>query len=418
MAARGRADSPAASSRPARQLRLLELAGDISDAGRLRDALAEALVGGPTVGVVPAGPAPFREAARTALCPDEPVAGGPDPVVLVLLTSGSTQAPKAVELRRSALEAATAASLERLGGPGEWLLTLPCGYAGGAMVVVRALLSGQRLHVMPTAVRFEAATFVTAARSAAAAAAERAAPARRYVSLVPTQLGRLLRDPSATRALAGFDAVLVGGDMTPAAVDAAVRSVGLPVVRTYGMTETCGGCVYDGVPLRGVTVRTSDEGRITISGPVLAAGYRCQPELSASRFSSSGLVTEDLGRMSDDGRLVVLGRADDSITTGGVTISQTDVEASLLEAAGVAEAAVVAVTDPEWGRALLAAVVADPGVDLDADDVRSMLADHVPPAAIPRRVTVLAAIPRLVNGKTDRVRLRALLAEKPDGTSR
>src|SRR5205807_7268548 len=232
---------------------------------------------------------------------------------VIVGTSGSTGAPKGVELSAAALRHSARASLERVGArPGErWLCCLPVTHVAGLAVLVRSLVSGTE------PVLAERADAETVAASGCA-----------HVSLVPTQLQRLLQDRSTP--LAGFSSVLLGGAAAPAGLLDAARAAGVPVVTTYGMTETCGGCVYDGVPLDGVRVEIRDAGRIWIGGPVeihdagriwiggpvLFSGYRGHPDASAA-LVDGWFCTGDLGRLDSSGRLIVRGRADDVINTGG-----------------------------------------------------------------------------------------------------
>ena len=226
-----------------------------------------------------------------------------DPEPLVIATSGSTGRPKRVLLSRDAMRASALATQERLGGPGQWVLNLPPTHVAGAQVLYRSVVAGTEPVVTRDVVQ----------------AREVLGPERSYLSLVPTQLHRLLGVPDAAAALAGFDAVLVGG----AAFDPGLRSraegAGIRVVSTYGMSETCGGCVYDGRPVDGVEVRVDDR-RVLLRGPMLFDGYEDDPELTAQAFDDGWLVTHDLGEIDQDGRLWITGRDDDMITTGGVKV--------------------------------------------------------------------------------------------------
>jgi o-succinylbenzoate---CoA ligase len=311
--------------------------------------------------------------------------GVDDDVVLVVPTSGSTGVPKGVALSADALAASADATAERLGGPGEWLLALPVTHVAGLQVVLRALRAGTEPVAAdpgdPAA--FVAATEVLSARS----------PARRYASLVPTQLRRLL-DAGGPDALRAYDAVLLGGAAAPSGLVEEARAAGVRLVTTYGMSETCGGCVYDGVPLPGVTVAISG-GRIVLGGPTLARGYLGGPPFG-DRF-----VTADLGRL-DGGRLTVLGRADDVIVTGGENVDPAAVEAALTELPGVREAAVVGVPDPEWGSRVVATVVGTATLA----EARAHVTARLGPAAAPRELHLAAALPLLPSGKLDRAALR------------
>jgi o-succinylbenzoate---CoA ligase len=339
----------------------------------------------------PAADARVLAAARI----DEPVADG---VAVLVATSGSTGVPKIVEQSAAALTASARGTERALGGPGQWLLALPAQHIAGLQVVARSRLAGTDVVPMPTGA-FRPAPFVDAA-------AAMTGP-RRYVSLVPTQLRRLLDDHAGTAALAGFDAVLLGGAATPATLLHRARAAGVPVRTTYGMSETGGGCVYDGIALDGVRWRIGDDGVIRLGGATLASGYRGEPKLTRAAFAGGEFRTGDLGAVDPDGKLVVLGRADDVVITGGTNIHPAAVEAVLARSTGVRECVVGGVADPEWGQAVTAWVVAD--ADFDVDAARAQVRAELGAAAVPRAVHQVAAIPLLPSGKPDR---RALL-ERP-----
>jgi O-succinylbenzoic acid--CoA ligase len=311
---------------------------------------------------------------------------------VVIGTSGSTGAPKGVELSAAALRHSARASLERVGArPGDrWLCCLPVTHVAGLAVLVRSLASGTEPVL---ADRADAET-VTASGCA-------------HVSLVPVQLQRLLLQAGAP--LAGFSSVLLGGAAAPADLLDAARDAGVPVVTTYGMTETCGGCVYDGVPLDGVRAEVRDEGRIWISGPVLFSGYLRGPRAPADGWFRTG----DLGALDAGGRLRVRGRADDVINTGGHKVVPGEVAAALQACPGVRDAAVVGQPDPEWGERVVAAVVpADPDDPPALEMLRSHVRERLPRYAIPSRVVMVDAVPMLPSGKHDIVRLRQELLRR------
>jgi O-succinylbenzoic acid--CoA ligase len=267
----------------------------------------------------------------------------------------------------------------------------------GLQVLVRSIVAGTE----PTIVegRFSAESFV--------AASERLPfGQRRYVSLVPTQLVRLLADAAATEALRSFDAVLLGGGSTPPAVVAQAKAAELRVVWSYGMTETCGGCVYDGRPLRDVSVRL-DGGRVLISGPVLFAGYRLRPDLTAEALVDGWHWTGDLGDFDGEGALRILGRVDDVVISGGVNVPLTAVEDALASFPGIVEVAVVGVADPEWGQRVVAHVVLRDSVAVPSlAAVRDFVAQSLPREYAPRELVVADRLPLLPSGKVDRLALR------------
>ncbi len=263
---------------------------------------------------------------------------------VVVRTSGSTGEPKQVALSSSALLASATATLDRLGGPGSWLLALPAQYVAGLQVIVRSHLAGVSPVVLSEHRSLSKATEALAAR-------------RRYLAAVPTQLYRWMSSPPDVEALRRYDCVLVGGGAADPDLVERARDAGVAVVTTYGMSETCGGCVYDGVALDSVAVALGADGRIRLSGPVLFDGYVGDPELTSEVLRDGWLHTPDLGRFEPDGRLEVLGRADDVVTSGGVSISVAAVERRIAAMAEVATCAVVAEPDAEWGSRLVAFVV-------------------------------------------------------------
>ncbi len=318
-------------------------------------------------------------------------AGVADDVAVVIATSGSTGVPKGVELSATALTASAAASLRRIGAaPGErWLCCLPAFHISGIGVLVRSLLAGTEPVIVP-----------------AVSPEVLAASGCQHVSLVPTQLRRLL---DARAGPGGVRTVLLGGAAAGDALLAEARAAGWRVVTTYGMSETCGGCVYDGMPLDSVSVRTDAHGRVIISGPVLFSGYRLQPELTAAVLSGGWFRTADLGAVSGDGRLTVRGRADDVINSGGEKVVPGEVEAVLGTCDGVGDVVVVGLPDREWGEAVAAFVVAaDPAEPPRLDDLRSRVREALSAPAAPRRLVVLTEIPLLPSGKPDREALRQM----------
>lgn len=344
--------------------------------------------------------------------PDEAGPRVPAGVAVVLRTSGSTGTPRDVLLSAAALRASGEATLRRIGGPGAWLLVLPPDHVAGLQVLARAAMAGTAAHVAPSG-PFRPAAF-------AAAAAALPASGRRYTSIVPTQLVRLLDDEAGRAALRRFDAVLLGGSGIPPALLEEAAAAGVPVVTTYGMTETCGGCVYDGVPLDGVRARLADDGRVLLAGPVLAEGYLDRPELDAATFvvddaGTRWLRTSDLGRFDAAGRLVILGRADDVIITGGVNVSPAPVEELLAGLPTVREACVVGVPDDEWGQAVVALLVVGPAGPPSLAEVRALVTGRLGAAAAPRRLVVVDALPTRGPGKPDRRAATALAAAAPDG---
>ena len=333
----------------------------------------------------------------TPLGPDEDDAS--DPTAFVVSTSGSTGTPKGALLPVSALTSSVAATEVRLGGPGRWLLALPAQHIAGLQVLLRSVVAGTEPVVLDLRGGFDVATFVEAT--------EQLGSGRRYTSVVPTQLVRLLADPGGLDALRSYDAVLVGGAATSIRDLAAAQAGRVPVVTTYGMSETCGGCVYDGRPLDGVTVRIDDDGRVLLGGPVVARGYRSRRELTRDAFPSSArgreFRTDDLGAFSDDGVLRLLGRADDVLVTGGMKVAPFEVEQVLAAHPAVRECVVVGVPDAEWGQRVVAVVVAADSTHPPVlAELRTAVLRTLTPAAAPRGLVVVDALPLRGPGKPDR----------------
>ncbi|ORW21326.1 O-succinylbenzoic acid--CoA ligase [Mycolicibacter nonchromogenicus] len=316
-----------------------------------------------------------------------------DDIALVVATSGTTGVPKGALLTGMSLKASAAATHDRLGGPGSWLLALPPHHIAGIQVLVRSLVAGT------TPVQLDVTTGFDVTRLPAAVAA--LGSGRRYTSLVATQLAKALAVPSSAAALAELDAVLLGGGPAPQPILDAASAAGVRVVRTYGMSETAGGCVYDGVPLAGVQLRIGDDGRIAIGGATLAQGYR--NPVDPDPFAEPGwFTTNDIGALDSSGRLTVLGRADDAISTGGLTVFPGPVEAVLSTHPAVAECAVFGIDDDRLGQRVAAAVVVAGASQPTLEELRAHVAGSLDITAAPRELHVVAALPRRGIGKLDR----------------
>ncbi len=313
---------------------------------------------------------------------------------LTVRTSGSTGGPKDVALSAAALRASATATLQRIGGPGQWVLALPPHYVAGLQVITRSVLAGTSPVVLEDHPDLSAAT--------AALTGD-----RRYLAVVPTQLHRWMQNDVDIKALTEYDAVLVGGSAARPALLAEALERGVRVITTYGMSETCGGCVYDGWPLDGVAVALGSAGEVRIAGPVLFDGYVDRPDLTAEVLRDGWLHTPDLARFDADGRLVLLGRADDVVISGGVNVVLADVEARLAQMGSVDHVAVTSRPDPEWGATVVALVVSKHPPDLG--EVRDFVAVQHPRSWAPRELIVVEALPLLESGKVDRQRLPQLL---------
>ena len=357
------------------------------------EALRAALAGGPALFV--ASQAPGSDPAPLP-------AVVPQHVGLVVETSGSTGRPKRVVLPADAVLASAAASESALGGPAQWVLALPVHYIAGLNVLARSLCA----ETVPVAVageHFTADVFVAAARRLAADAAHATA-------LVPAQLATLLGDAEARGVLRGFQAVLVGGQATPAPLLERAAEYGIRVVRSYGSSETSGGCVYDGRPIGGSRVRIVD-GEVQLGGATVADGYLGDPGLTEERFATEGGIrwfrTADAGEF-DGETLRVLGRRDDVIVSGGVKVALGAIEEALREQPGCADAVVVAVPDARWGERPVAFAA---GVPADDDAALAAVAARLGAVARPDRLIRVASLPLLPSGKPDRRALAARATE-------
>ncbi|MHB1288847.1 AMP-binding protein [Georgenia sp.] len=359
----------------------------------------------------------------------------PGATAMVLQTSGSTTGRgHLVALGAAALTASARATEKRLAGPGQWLLAVPAHHVAGVQVLVRSALAGTRPVVLDTSGGFDATALAEAATTM-----REDIPG--YLSLVPTQLLRVLEaGERAAEPLRRLAAILVGGAASAPSTLERARDLGLPVVTTYGMTETGGGCVYDGVALDGVRLRILDDDRVAIGGPVLASAYLDDDAADAAVFrvvdGVRWLYTADRGRLDARGdgpdRLSVLGRIDDLINSGGVKVSPGAVERALAELPGVAEAVVVGVPDPEWGALVTAVVVPTPGAATPTlADIRAAVGAcpgsngtsqpagaHLDGAHRPRALVVMARLPERGPGKVDRIEAARLAAAALAGPAR
>ena len=321
----------------------------------------------------------------------------PQRVALVVETSGSTSTPKRVALSADALLASAAASASATGGHGQWLLALPVHYIAGLNVLVRSIAS-ETTPVMLDAGSFDPLAF--------AAAAETMDAALRFTSVVPAQLGRLLSTEAAIPALKRFDRILVGGQSTPLPMLERARELGISLTRTYGSSETSGGCVYDGVPIGNTEVRIVG-GQVELAGAVLAEGYLDDEQRTAATFVDDAgkrwYRTGDTGEVTD-GVLAVTGRLDDVIISGGVKVSVADVERVVRAMPGHSDAVVVGAPSERWGEVPVV-VTAHPA---DLAELRATVSAALGVAAAPARVVFAETIPMLSSGKPDRIMIRRL----------
>ena len=309
----------------------------------------------------------------------------------IVPTSGTTGQPRLAELSFGSVAAAVAGSLDALNASAydAWVCCLSPAHIGGLLVLCRAALTGSPITILE---RFEPGRLLLEAPDGA------------HVSLAPTMLLRLVRGGAD---LSGLGALLTGGGALDADLRRAAERLGGRVVETYGSTESCGGVVYDGLPFDGTSVRIGLDGVIEIHGPTLMDGYRGDPGATATAFTSDGwLRTHDAGVLADDGRLSVLGRADDAIRTGAETVWPREVEAVLSGHPRVAVAAVAGRPDEEWGEHVAAWVVpVDPTDPPTLEELREWCRDDLARFKAPRELHVVSALPRTVGGKLRRASL-------------
>jgi o-succinylbenzoate---CoA ligase len=311
-----------------------------------------------------------------------------DPAIaLVIATSGTSGHPHLAELPAQAVESAVLASASALDARPEdrWLSCLPLAHVGGLLVLERHLIIGAPITFRRRLTRSVLARLGDA----------------RFTSLVPTQLMRLI---DAGADLGRFRAILVGGSGMDPDLAARAAGAGVRVVATYGMTETCGGVVYEGRPLAGVEVRAARWGELLIRGPMLMRGYRLDAEASIAKFEPGGwLRTGDGGEVDDDGTVRVLGRIADVIVSGGEKIWPAEVEAALATHPSVGAVVVSGASDREWGQRVVARVVprrpsAPPTLDSLRDHAASTIARH----KLPRELVLVDHLDRTSLGKIRR----------------
>ena len=385
-----------------------------------------------------------------------------EPIALVVGTSGSTGTPKRTALTARALAASAAATENFFGSnsdaASQWLLALPAHYIAGAQVLARSVLAGTAPVIARSVtepVHFSPEVFLQAV--------ERMSSARRFISLVPTQLHKLLESADASpslgaeihEALGSFTGILLGGAPSSADLLAASTALGLNTVTTYGSAETAGGCVYSGSVLPGVRVELVPEegmpavpdtegkpaqvGRIWISGAHLASGYIGDATRTAEHFFTAAdgtrwYRTDDYGLLSpahgpdssvhgSEPRLQVLGRSDDVLISGGVKISARAVATVLEEHPAVREACVIGLPDARWGTAIAAAVTLVPSADTAAAPaennpalseelctlLRARCAEKLGAPAAPKQLSILPDFPLTSTGKPDRAKIYSIL---------
>lgn len=360
--------------------------------------------------------AAVRHALPAALDGSSPLALGFEPsaedvvpagTAVVIATSGSSGIPKRVVLSAAALRASATATVARVGS-GQWMLALPAAYIAGVQVLARSLLAGHEPVLLDG--RFTVESFVDATE-------RMRDDVHRFTSFVPAQLATLLdateSRPEVRGALGSYRAILVGGQALPEPLRARAVAAGARIVRTYGSSETAGGCVYDGIPLDGVRLVEVD-GEIRISGPMLADGYLGDAERTEQVFVTAPdgarwYRTGDAGTIGEEGRLSITGRIDNVIVSGGINVSLDRVERIVRGVPGLEQAVVVGMPDERWGEAsviFLAAGIGD--VEEMFEEARALVSAEIGPHARPAQLEVSPELPTLASGKPDRETLRRM----------
>lgn len=350
-------------------------------AADLPAALARALAGACVVEPFQPDDRPSPSRSHGAQPVPELPAGG-----VLVATSGSTGPARTVMLSAAAVQASARATHDRLEGPGDWVCALPIQHVAGMMTVARAVVA-QR------AVRFARRDLADLPEPGECS----------YLSVVGAQLFRVLETPELVARLAGYAAVLVGGSAVSPALVRRAEAAGIRLVVTYGMAETCGGCVYDGVPLADVRVSLAGD-RITLAGPMVFSGYRLDPAATAAVLRGDSVLTRDRGRWVD-GRLEVIGRLDDVVISGGVNVDLAAAQRACDEEFGTPEqggVVMLAVPDERWGQRVVAVTTSELGLA----QVGERLRPHLGPAALPRELRRVLRLAYTSTGKIDRVALQ------------
>lgn len=303
-------------------------------------------------------------------------------ISILVATSGSTGTPKEIALTASALLASATASNKYLKAfKGDtWSLLLPLTHIAGINVLMRA----KQLGTEPLDLRNHVGEY----------------PHADFTAIVPTQLfNALTENPALLKHLQGAKAVLVGGASLSEELRAQGVAAGINIITTYGMSETCGGCVYDGVALDGVAFDITTDGRIKISGPILADVKK----------ENGWFVTQDLGKIVD-GKLQVIGRSDDVIISGGENISLSAIEAAINKEYPDLLVAAFATPDSKWGQALHIAVQSqDENIKSELSEV---LVNSIGKHVKPKSVLLLDKLPQIGVGKVDRISLAKMVSDE------
>ncbi|MGA0078623.1 MAG: AMP-binding protein [Candidatus Nanopelagicales bacterium] len=365
----------------------------------LVQSIKKALAGGQPLMLAPAG-GPANDIYLSALQIEKsPIY---ENTALAICTSGSTGAPKAVEISQGALIKNHELVNKKLAGKANWVLAMNPAFIGGFSLLTRGVIDEGWTYALTETGKFNADTFAKVSLMAA----EKNPTIR--TSLVWAQLMQLVNSDK-LETLKMYDAILVGGSNVESQIFEDLKQAGLKLISTYGMTETCGGVVWDGFALDEVEIRILEKdefgtGRISINSPTNASGYRNSSELNQETFQDSWINTQDLGQLNSE-TLTVIGRIDDVVISGGTNVSTKAIEAVISTCRGVEEVAVLALDDEVWGALITAVVVGD----FDKKEIEQKVVSTLGNAAKPRVIFDALNMPFLPSGKIDLVKLKELV---------
>lgn len=358
-----------------RDIRLVDPDSTVSE---VMEHLAKALVS--------KGPALAFGSVQSAVAPSN--------ISIVVATTGSTGVSKEVGLSAKALLASAKSSNAFVGAEfgNSWSLLLPLTHIAAVNVLVRAL---------------ELGTDVIDLRNYVGEY-----PRVDFTAIVPTQLHKALNgDEALLRHLQSAKAVLVGGAALSTELHLKSEAAGITIVTTYGMTETCGGCVYNGTPLDGVTIKIAPDKKIALAGEVVASGYLGADALWQNSFRDGFFYSSDIGRMENE-KLIIEGRSDDVIISGGENISLSAVERSLHQHFPHKSFAAFSMSDSRWGQALYLAVAGE-GFPSETE-ISDYLSEQFGPFLKPKGFLFLPELPLMGIGKVDKSKLQDLLEGAPN----
>jgi o-succinylbenzoate---CoA ligase len=306
------------------------------------------------------------------------------PTQVIINTTGSSGIRKRVLLSTGAIETSAELSNSQIGAkPGDvWSLLLPINHIAGVNVLVRAIKLGSEVVGVDETADFTA--------------------------IVPTQLHRaLFGDKKLLEHLQKCKSVLVGGSPASKTLLELATKAGINVITTYGMTETSGGCIYNGRALPGVSVMVNQTGRLMIKGPILANGYENNQELWSENFKNDWFLTNDLGTVKDN-EVQVIGRSDDVVLSGGENVSLIAIENELSANFPDVNFLATSIADSEWGQKIC--LISD--IEIDQLQVSQVLKEKLGKQFVPKDFLVVNQIPQIGIGKPDRVKAGQLFVDK------